>query len=134
MFRQIPQRAAKLRTLPFCRSLLFVCLVSLKVAAQQPALVISQVTVIDMVDPKPQRDMTVIVHDNRISSITKSGKVHIPKNAQVIDGRGEFLMPGLWDMHVHALRKERVDLFFPLFIANGITGIRDMGTTADGFA
>ncbi len=100
----------------------------------QSLLVITGVTVIDMVRPQPKPDMTVIIEGNRIRSITRSRRVHIPKDARVIDGRGKFLVPGFWDMHVHALRAERVDYFLPLLVANGVTGIRDMGTTAEGFA
>ena len=104
------------------------------VVVTQSPLVITHVTVIDMVRPKPKPDMTVIVEGNRIKSITKSRRVRIPKHARVIDGRGKFLVPGFWDMHVHALRADRVDYFLPLLVANGVTGIRDMGTTAEGFA
>ena len=104
------------------------------VIAQTKPLVFTRVTLIDMVDAKPKPDMTVIIEGDRIASVGKSSKVRVPKNAQVIDARGKFLIPGLWDMHVHALRPERVAYFFPLFVANGVTGIRDMGTTAEGFA
>lgn len=98
----------------------------------QTALVVRDVTLIDMVDGRSRSRMTVIVRGHRIADIGR--KLKTPKDAMVIDGRGKFLIPGLWDMHVHALRPDRIDTFFPLFIANGITGIRDMGTTADGFA
>jgi imidazolonepropionase-like amidohydrolase len=104
------------------------------VIAQTKPLVLTRVTLIDMVDAKPKPDMTVIIEGDRITSIGKSGKVRVPKSSQVIDARGKFLIPGLWDMHVHALRPERVAYSFPLFVANGVTGIRDMGTTAEGFA
>ena len=79
-------------------------------------------------------EMTVIVTGNRISVIGKTRKVRIPKNSQIIDATGKFLIPGLWDMHVHVLGQERIDTFLQLFIANGVTGIRDMGTTEKGFA
>lgn len=78
--------------------------------------------------------MTVIVEGNRITAIGKSSRMRIPKNAHVINAGGKFMLPGFWDMHVHALRGERPDYFFRLFIGNGVTGIRDMGTTAEGFA
>jgi len=48
-------------------------------------------------------------------------------DAIVVDGTGKFLIAGLWDMHVHTLSKNQPDRFFPLFVANGVTGIRDMG-------
>jgi len=102
--------------------------------AQTKPLVFTNVTLIDMVASKPKTDMTVIVEGNRITSIRKSNKIRVPKNAQVIEADGKYLIPSLWDMHVHALQKERVDYFFQLFIANGVTGIRDTGTTEEGFA
>jgi len=42
------------------------------------------------------------------------------------DGRGKYLIPGLWDMHVHSLNTAWIETFFPLFIASGVTGTRDM--------
>jgi imidazolonepropionase-like amidohydrolase len=75
--------------------------------------------------------MAVAIRSGRIQSIAKSGSSPIPKGAQVVDGGGRYLIPGLWDMHVHMVfgdwipKDERVIL--PLFVANGITGVRDMG-------
>lgn len=114
--------------------LLIVLLLPQILAAQKKLLVLTHVTVIDMTGAAPKPDMTVIINGNLISALGKSNKVRVPKNAQVIDASGKFLIPGLWDMHVHALQKERVDYFFKLFIANGVTGIRDTGTTEEGFA
>jgi imidazolonepropionase-like amidohydrolase len=115
-------------------SLLLALLLPTILAAQTKPLVFNRVTVIDMVDAKPKTNMTVIVEGNRITSIGRSNRIRAPKNAQVIDAAGKFLIPGFWDMHVHALHKERFDYFFQLFIANGVTGIRDTGTTEAGFA
>lgn len=115
-------------------SLLLTILFPTILIAQTKPLAFTHVTLIDMVDAKPRNDMTVIVEGNRITAIGKSSKVRLPKSAKVIDARGKFLIPGFWDMHVHPIRRERADYFFPLFIANGVTGIRDMGTTEDGFA
>jgi imidazolonepropionase-like amidohydrolase len=56
-------------------------------------------------------------------AVGSGSKVKLPQRAQVIDATGKYLIPGLWDMHVHEWNKE---IFFPLFIANGITGVRDM--------
>jgi imidazolonepropionase-like amidohydrolase len=90
-------------------------------------LVLTHVTVIDVTGAPSKSDMTVLVVGNRIAALGKSGKIKVPQGAQVVDATGKYLIPGLWDMHVHTLREERVETFFPLFIANGITGIRDMG-------
>jgi imidazolonepropionase-like amidohydrolase len=73
--------------------------------------------------------MTVTITGERITAIERSRRVHVPENERVLDGTGQYLIPGLWDMHVHALSADRNELYFPLLIANGVTGIRDMGTT-----
>src|SRR6185436_13283404 len=101
-------------------------------ALAQTAIVIRDVTLIDMTRPTARASMTIVVEGDRISMVGRG--IRTPKNAKVIDGRGKFLIPGLWDMHVHALSPDRVETFFKLFIANGVTGIRDTGTTAEGFA
>ena len=99
------------------------------------ALAITHVTVIDATGTPPQADMTVIVHDQRIAELGKSSEVRAPVGAVIVNGRGKYLIPGLWDMHVHTVfgdwlpRDERVVL--PLFVANGVTGVRDMGGDLD---
>ena len=90
-------------------------------------LALTHVNIIDMTGPKPKLDMTLIIVGNRIAAIGKTGKVRVPKDAQVINATGKYLIPGLWDMHVH-LGDEDFDknVHLRLFIANGITGIRIM--------
>ncbi len=92
--------------------------------ASATVLAFRNVTVIDMTGAPPRRRMTVVISRNRITALGTTGSVRIPQTAQVIDAQGKFLIPGLWDMHVH-LSKERTPL--PMFIANGITGVRSMG-------
>lgn len=102
--------------------------------AQQPdsqvqALVaITRVTVIGGANATAQRDQTVLIRGNRISAVGKSTKVKVPAEARVIDGRGKYLIPGLWDSHVHLGLTGESSL--PLFIANGVTGVRDMAGNA----
>jgi hypothetical protein len=108
--------------------MLIICLPNLlaaqKSSSEPQPLVFNRVTVIDMNGGKPQSEMTVIIEGNRISAIGKTGKVRVPKNAQVVDASGKFLIPGLWDMHVHLSETKTP---FPLFIANGVLGVRHMG-------
>src|SRR5262245_39988436 len=92
-------------------------------AAPSRPLVFTHATVIDMTGAAARPDMTVVVVGDRITEIGKSDKVKPPAGAQVVDATGKFLIPGLWDMHVHEWDK---NIFFPPFIANGITGVRDM--------
>jgi cytosine/adenosine deaminase-related metal-dependent hydrolase len=101
-----------------------------RVAAQSSssALALTHITVIDMTGAPPHRDMTVVVTGNRITDMGTRNHVRIPRNARIINAAGKFLIPGLWDMHVHFTR---VDTTFPLFIANGVTGVRNMGGDLD---
>ncbi len=85
-------------------------------------LAITHVTVIDVTGGPARPDMTVLINGNRITEVGKSGKVRVPKHAQIVNASGKFLIPGLWDMHVHWYEKD----YLPLFIANGVTGIRIM--------
>jgi imidazolonepropionase-like amidohydrolase len=85
-------------------------------------LVFTHVTVIDTTGGPVQPDRSVVITGDRITALGKSGEVDMPADAQVVDAAGKFLIPGLWDMHVHMAGKE----FLTLFLANGVTGIRDM--------
>lgn len=51
-----------------------------------------------------------------------------PTGAKIVDGTGKHLIPGLWDTHVHAMYAPRIDSWMPLLVANGVLGIRDMGS------
>jgi imidazolonepropionase-like amidohydrolase len=98
-------------------------------AAQQPPpsppLVFTHVTVLDVAGGTALPDRTVVITGDRITELGPSQSVRAPEGAQVIDATGKFLIPGLWDMHVHWLHKD----YLPLFIANGVTGIRLMWGT-----
>ncbi len=97
-------------------------LVAQKIPSNQP-VVLTHITVIDMTGASPKSDMTIIINGNLITALGKSNKIRVPQNAQVVDARGKFLIPGLWDMHVHL----QATTPFPLFIANGVLGVRHMG-------
>lgn len=90
------------------------------------AIAITHVTVIDGTGAPARAEQTVVIEGSRIRSV---GDARIPKDAQVIDGRGKYLIPGLWDMHVHLLAKP--EKAFPKLLANGITGIRNMHLEAE---
>lgn len=82
---------------------------------------------IDSTGSPPKPDVSVLIVDGKIQSISQPSEAKRVSDAIVVDARGKFLIAGLWDMHVHALSKNEPDRFFPMFIANGVTGIRDMG-------
>jgi imidazolonepropionase-like amidohydrolase len=89
----------------------------------QPAIAFTNVAVVDVQRGVLRPDQTVVIEGNRIAALDDAGRVHLPRGARVIGGHGKFLMPGLWDMHVHEMPSPHVA---ELFVANGVTGIRDM--------
>jgi imidazolonepropionase-like amidohydrolase len=93
---------------------------SLGATAQTVA--ITGVNVIDTGGGPVQTGMTVTIEGDRIASIDKAPA---PGAATVIDGRGKYLIPGLWDMHVHLTLA--TDSALPMLLANGVTGVRDLG-------
>jgi imidazolonepropionase-like amidohydrolase len=102
--------------------------------ASSPWLYIHDVTVIDTTGAPAAAHRSVIVHGNRIVGIVPSAKLEKTSQKAAgtwIDGRGKFLIPGLWDMHVHMVFGDWFpqgrEITLPLFLANGITGVRDMG-------
>jgi imidazolonepropionase-like amidohydrolase len=95
---------------------------------------ITHARVIDTITGQIRPDTTVVIDGNRITSLRSSSKA-APKAAKVIDAHGQYLIPGLWDMHTHVYFDRTAadgdDIILPLFLANGITGIRDMGSELD---
>ena len=99
-------------------------------------LVLTHVTVVDTTGKSLQPEQTVVVESGRITSVEPSARVKPRNNAQVVDAHGKFLIPGLWDMHVHiaglnADPSWSKQVLVPLLLANGITGVRDMGGDLD---
>ena len=88
-------------------------------------MALAHVTVIDGRSTTPQHDMTVVVRGNRIAAIGPADSMNVAGIATVIDGRGKYLIPGLWDMHVHTVMPGGRQVL-ALYIANGVTGVRDM--------
>ncbi|HYH78472.1 MAG TPA: amidohydrolase family protein [Longimicrobium sp.] len=99
------------------------------VRAQQAApapVAITHATVVDVEGGRALADQTVLVQGSRITAVGPAARVAVPAGARVVDGRGKFVIPGLWDMHVHAAFPGLDRLFMPLLVANGVTGVRDM--------
>ena len=103
--------------------------------SRQSPIAITHVSVIDVVSGTTHPDYTVIITGNRIVYAGPADSASVPGDARVLDGRGKFLIPGLWDMHVHLMFGDwfpgAKEISLPLFIANGVTGVRDMGSELD---
>ncbi len=112
----------------FC--LLMLLILATAVASSQ-SLAITHVTVIDATGRTALPDRTVVVDRDRIVAITPAKKVHIPKDATILDGTGKFLIPGLWDMHTHGNSDDRAPWSQLLYLANGVVGVRDMSGPSD---
>lgn len=103
--------------------------------AGAPRITFVHATVIDTTGGPPQKDVSVTISGGRIERVGQSAASADAAEGgrgRVIDARGKFLIPGLWDMHTHvaginADPKWAKDVLIPLLVANGITGIRDMG-------
>jgi predicted amidohydrolase len=94
--------------------------------AQPPALAIRNVNVVDVAGGPTQPGRTVVIQGNRIVAVGPAAAVRVPRGAQVVDGTGKYLIPGLWDMHTHVTYAHAG---LALNLANGVTGVRDMGAT-----
>jgi imidazolonepropionase-like amidohydrolase len=94
-------------------------------------LAITHVTVIDATGAPARPDMTVLITDRKVAVVGGFSSVSIPRNAQIIDASGKFLIPGLVDAHLHLTDAGEPsgsrEFFLPLLLANGITTVRDMG-------
>ncbi len=93
--------------------------------AQGAPLAITDVTVVDGTGDTSRPHMTVVVSGGTIIAVDPVARALLPPQATVIDGRGKFLIPGLWDMHVHLAKAGASSP--GLFVANGVTSVRDMG-------
>ncbi len=110
--------------------LLLACFVSARVTGAQSLRIVNG-TVVDIATGQLHPAATITIRGNRITSVGTAPAAG-QKGEQVIDAKGMYIVPGLWDMHTHAFfgdsTPESNDLILPLFIANGVTGIRDMGS------
>jgi len=97
----------------------------------EDAICISKVNVIDA-ESGLQKNMTVIVKDDRILKMVKSDSIQLSEENEILDASGKYLIPGLWDAHVHfAYIESLAPSMFDLFLAHGITSVRDTGGEID---
>ena len=126
-------RARLLVILSFAFTFFGLALLSIhaKEKTSPPIVVIAHVTIINPGNSSVTADRTVVIEGAKITSVAPSAGFKIPNGARVIDAHGHFLIPGLWDMHVHSAFGDWFpggrEVILPLFIANGVTGVRDMG-------
>ena len=93
--------------------------------AQPPPLAFHHVAVVNVRSGSIDSNRTVLIRGSRIVAVGSSSEVRIPESAVVFDATGKYLIPGLWDMHVHIT--DATELALPVLLANGVTGVRDCG-------
>lgn len=123
--------------LAFCTAMGFVFLLCFTFArAQSPTVAIRDVTLVDVTDGSVHPNQTVCIEGNRITAIGPAVEDRVPDGADIVEATGKYLIPGLWDMHVHSVANVALDTpirsvmamdwHFPLFLVYGVTGVRDM--------
>ena len=99
----------------------------MNIFAQSPSPnFITHVTVVDVVSGAEAKNQTIELRGSKIAAVSE-GSTQFGKDATIVDAQGRFLIPGLWDMHVHVHSIQEL----PLFVANGVTGIRIMAGQKD---
>ena len=81
---------------------------------------IRNVNVVDVDCGTVRKGLNVVISGSVVKSVGSA-----PIRGAAINGSGKYLIPGLWDMHVHLWEKRSM---FGMYVANGVLGIRDMGT------
>jgi imidazolonepropionase-like amidohydrolase len=99
-------------------------------------ITIDNVTIVDVTNGRLQPRKTVVIEGKRIARIENANKA--TRAAATLDGTGMFVIPGLWDMHIHAhftndtaRFRSTSEVMLPLFIVNGVTGVRDLGSNLE---
>src|SRR5437667_4801686 len=98
-----------------------ICLSLCSFAASCDVL-IRDATVIDVLKGTRLHKYSVLIHGDKIAAVGPG--IAAPKQAVVVEGAGKYVIPGMWDMHVQIRGREQL----PLYLAYGVTGVRDMGS------
>jgi hypothetical protein len=96
-------------------------------APQAHLLAITGATLEDLSGAAPVPDSVILIENGVIKEVGTRGHVRIPKGATILDAKGKFAIPGLWDMHAHY---EQVE-WGPIYLAAGVTSVRDVGNEFD---
>ena len=107
-------------------------------ADERPVIVITDTTIVDVDHGTLIGPRTVLVRDGHIEAIASPSAAVVPDSAQRVEGRGRFVIPGLVDMHVHLFnnvtKRPPNTWSFPLYVANGVTAVREMAGIPDSIA
>jgi hypothetical protein len=94
-------------------------------------LLIRDVTVIDFAGNAPLRDMSILISNGLIAAIGPSSEKKPSPDTEILDAHGKYLIPGLWNMHVHLGAYADGKRSLSAFLEEGVVGVRDMGSPLD---
>src|SRR4051812_21955930 len=117
-------------------TLLVGCLIASASRIEAQTITIDNVTIVDVTNGRLQQQKTIVIEGSRIARIENASSA--TRTTATLDGTGMFVIPGLWDMHVHAYFTNDTarfhstsEMMLPLFIVNGVTGVRDLGSNLE---
>ncbi|MEZ5946941.1 MAG: amidohydrolase family protein [Hyphomonas sp.] len=124
----VPRRRAGPGSLLRLVLLILLAQQALALPALAQSYVIRDVTVVDVETGTHRPGQTLIIEDGTIRAMRAEPETCASDDVVTIDGTGQYLIPGLWDMHVHSHRDRRWTYHYPLFRAFGVIGVRDAGS------
>jgi imidazolonepropionase-like amidohydrolase len=107
-----------------CSTMLMALVLPAEPGSRRPLAILGG-SVVDTRTGHVLENRTVIVEGGHITRVALASEVVLPSGAQVFDARGRWILPGLIDMHVHG--SSRPDVPLALYVANGVTSVRDLG-------
>jgi imidazolonepropionase-like amidohydrolase len=97
-------------------------------ASSRPPIVLTHASVVLVDSGRVTKDMTVVIDGAVITAVGPTGALTPPRGSQVVDVKGKYVIPGLWDMHAHLTFDGRGSHgMLAALVARGITGVREMG-------
>src|SRR5713226_6741081 len=90
------------------------------------SLAFIHVTALDVKTGELKPDMTVLTSGGLITEIGKTAVLRVPEHARLFEGSGKYMIPALWNMHIHSVGYTAATKAFPQLLANGVVGVRDM--------
>ncbi len=87
--------------------------------------------VLDVKTGELKPDMTVLTSGGRITEIGRTATLRVPEDAGLFEGSGKYMLPALWNMHVHSVDYGAAIKAFPQLLASGVVGVRDMAAPLD---
>lgn len=103
-------------------------------------VLIKDVHIVGVEQGRVTTNQNLVILEDRIVHIDSNAQNFDYKVTEIVDGSGKYVIPGLWDMHAHPDDPEvwrmkpeadKRDLLMPLFVVQGVTGIRDMAGSLD---